>query len=378
MNKGRKRAAAAAVVVVMAFGFALFWVSHAAAQRAPNPGNTGDLMITDVPGATPVAQPGPNTPVPAWAQESYNAYLQLKAKAHGGVHYTRQTYARMPDWSGIWNNTGGGSAWDRTVNPIAQQSNTAQMKAIFDHCPSFPCAGWMTAALKPAYALRYREKLIAAAHEVYWDDLNDCLPAGFPRDMLFGGGYARYFSITPASTLMYFPEDQGNRVIFTDGRGHLPADESHPLWVGDSIGFWDKDTLVVHTLYLRNMELNRNLPADSEQASVVERIRMTDPNTIQDEMTLYDPKMLYRPWPGVQTFKRVTNPHAYVDLYSCDENNESYPGPNGSTAVLVPGQTVQIERSFPLNPDEVQNKVENRVIEYGAQLLHEKAETDTQ
>ena len=126
------------------------------------------------------------------------------------------------------------------------------------------------------------------------------------------------------------------------------------------------------------MELNRNLPADSEQASVVERIRMIDPNTIQDEMTLYDPKMLYKPWSGVQTFKRETNSHANVALYSCDENNESYPGPNGSTAVLVPDQTVTIERSFPTNPDEVQNKVGNRVIEYGAQLLHEKAEIDTQ
>ena len=225
----RKKIATAAVVVVMAFGFALFWVRHAAAQRAPDSGHSGDIMISDVPGATPVAQPGPNTPVPAWAQESYDAYLQMKAKAHGGQRYTRETYAKMPDWSGVWNNDGGGSAWDRTVNPIAQQSNTSQMQAIFDHCPSFPCAGWMTAALQPAYALRYREKLIAAAHEVYWDDLNDCLPAGFPRDMLFGGGYARYFSVTPTSTLMYFPEDQGNRLMFTDGRGHLPPDESHPM-----------------------------------------------------------------------------------------------------------------------------------------------------
>ena len=37
------------------------------------------------------------------------------------------------------------------------------------------------------------------------------------------------------------------------------------MWVGDLIGFWDKDTLVVHTLYVRNIELNRNLPADSEE-----------------------------------------------------------------------------------------------------------------
>jgi hypothetical protein len=237
----------------------------------------------------------------------------------------------------------------------------------------------VTAALKPAYALRFREKLIAAAHEVYWDDINDCLPTGFPRDMIRGGGYARYFYISPTSTLMYFPQDEGNRIIFTDGRGHVPTEESYPMWMGDSIGFWDKGTLVVHTMYLRNMELGPSLPADSEQATVIERISMTDPNTVQDELTLYDPKMLYKPWSAVQKFARVTNPHSYVDLYSCDENNESYPGPDGREMVLQPGEApVMVPKSFPLNPDQIQNEVGNRNIEYGAKLLNQKAETDTQ
>lgn len=377
MTKRRGKTAAAAVVVIMAFGLALFWVCHTAAQAASGSAASADIMVTAAPGATPVAEPGPTTPVPAWAQQSYNAYLSMKAQAHGGLRYTAEASAQIPNWSGVWNHIDG-SVWDHSVNPIAQQSNPPQMRAIFEHCPSFPCAGWMTAALKPAYALRYREKLIAAAHDVYWDDLNDCLPAGFPRDMLFGGGYARYFVVTASMTLMYFPEDEGNRVIFTDGRGHRPPDEAYPLWVGDSIGFWDEGTLVVHTLYLRNMELNRNLPADSEEASVLERIRMTDPNTIQDEMTLYDPKMLYRPWSGVQTFKRGTDRHVIVDLYSCDENNQTYAGPNGSTEALMPGQTITIKRTYPSSPEQIQNLIGNRVIEYGARLLHEKAEVDTQ
>ena len=376
MRRQRQKTAAAAVVVIVVLAVAPVWLRHAAAQSASGRAASADIMVTAAPGAMPVAEPGPGSPVPAWAQQSYDTYLKMKAEAHGGLRYTAEAYAHMPNWSGVWNHIDG-SVWDHSVNSIARQSNPPQMQAIFDHCPSFPCAGWMTAALKPAYALRYREKLIAAAHDVYWDDLNDCLPAGFPRDMLFDGGYARYFLVTPSMTLMYFPEDQGNRVIFTDGRGHRPPDEAYPLWVGDSIGFWDRDTLVVHTLYLRNMELNRNLPADSEEASVVERIRMTDPNTIQDEMTLYDPKMLYRPWSGVQAFRRVTDRHSLVDLYSCDENNQTYAGPNGSTEAILPGQTVTMNRTYPSAPEQIQNQVGNRVIEYGARLLHAKAEVDT-
>lgn len=365
-------------VVVLAFAFASLWLRDADAQGARDSGHSGDIMITAVPGATPVAQPGPSTPVPAWAQESYNAYLQMKAAAHGGTHFTRETYARMPDWSGVWgHDPPAESAWDQTVNPIAKRYGTKDLQAIYDHCASFPCAGWVTAALRPEYALRFREKLIAGGHGVAWDYLSDCVPAGFPRDMAHGPNGAYYFVVTPTRTLMYFQEDTGNRVIFTDGRGHIPPDEAYPLWLGDSIGFWDKDTLVVHTLYLRNIELGRNLPADSEEASVVERIRMTDPNTIQDAITLYDPKMLYKPWPAVQTFKRVTSPHAFTDVYSCAENNSVYQGANGNTEFLLPGQTITVTRSYTY-PDQIQNVDENRVIEYGAKLLHEKAALDTE
>lgn len=371
-----EKIATGAVVVVMAFTFALHWVGNADAQQAPGSGQSGDIMLTAVQGATPVAEPGPTTPVPAWAQQSYNAYLQMKTEARGGTHYTRETYVQMPDWSGNWNHVDG-FAWDHTVDPIAKRDGPAQLQAIFDHCSSFPCAGWVTAALRPAYALRFREKLIAGGQGVSWDYLSACLPTGFPRDMLVSAGGERYFMISPTKTLMYYQSDEGNRVIFTDGRGHIPPDEAYPMWSGDSIGFWDKDTLVVHTLYVRNIELNRNLPADSEQASVVERIRMIDPNTLQDQATLYDPKMLFEPWSGLQTFKRDTSAHAIVDLYSCDENNNVYQGKNGGTEVLLPGQTITLKQTYTF-PDQIQNVAENKVIEYGAKLLHEKASIDTQ
>ena len=127
---------------------------------------------------------------------------------------------------------------------------------------------------------------------------------------------------------------------------------------------------------MRNIELNRNLPADSEEASVVERIKMTDPNTIEDAATLYDPLALRKPWAGVQTFKRNTGHHAFVDLYSCAENNNVVQTANGGSDFILPGETVMMKRGYH-DPAQIQNLGPNVAIEYGAKLLKEQAKKAT-
>ena len=324
------------------------------------------MIAPDMPGATPAAQPGPDTPVPSWAQQSYKAYLQMKAKVHGGTRYTRKTYWQMPDWSGVWNHVDG-YAWDHNVDQNAKRDTEPFIKKIFEHCSSFPCEGWVTATLTPKYALRYREKLAAGVHGVQWDPLSQCLPGGFPRDILVTAA-AYKFLPTPNETIMYWQEDQGDRVIHTDGRGHIPEDEAFPLWVGNSIGFWDGDTLVAHTLYMRSLELNRNLPGDSDEASVVERIRLADPNTMEDAATLYDPLALRTPWYGVQKYVRVTDRHIRADLFSCEENQNVVQTGNGSSTFVLPGETILIKRRY-VDPQHVQEADEDRVFAYGAKVL---------
>ena len=73
---------------------------------------------------------------------------------------------------------------------------------------------------------------------------------------------------------------------------------------------------------------------------------MTDPNTIQDEATLYDPVAFYKPWSGVQTFKRNSGRHAFVDLYSCAENNNVVQTAKGGSAFVLPGETIMMRRGY--------------------------------
>ena len=326
------------------------------------------MVRSGVPGATPWAQPGPSTPVPKWAEQSYNVFLQMKAKAHGG---TTSDANHMPDWSGLWTlDPTHGLIWDNGIEKEARGLGPKPAKAILDHCwpgdkASFPCAGYLLGALTPEYAQRYRQKLAAVTRDVEWDPLSDCLPPGFPRGALINP-FGRELIVSPKETWMTSQTLNDIRRIYTDGRGHTPENEAAPLWDGESIGFWDGDTLVIHTLYVRNhVEMQRLQPDLSDQASFIERVRMTGPDTIEDDATIYDPIALRQPWHSVIKFVRQTEAHNHVNMYSCDPN--VYQTPEGTTDIIIPGQSVTIQRDY-RDPEDPEVGVE-KVIEYGAKVL---------
>ncbi len=315
----------------------------------------------------PTAEPGPANTVPQWAEQSYEVYLQMKARAKGGRTFTRSTASRMPDWSGIWTHEGG-RTWDGfALNKQARFGGTDTAKAMLADCASYPCEGWLLAAPTPHYELLLREKLAAVAHDVEWDPDTVCIPPGFPRTMI--EPFGREFIDTPQETWTIGFVNNDIRRIYTDGRGHVPQAEAYPTFDGDSIGFWDGDTLVVHTLYMRGGELQRDLPSLSQEVSTVERIRMTGPNTIVDDATIYDPLALRQPWHGVQTYGRMTQRHNVMNAFSCDVN--IYQTPQGGTAFMLPGDSATVTLHYEDLNDE-QNYGLDRVYAYGAKILKEQ------
>ncbi len=344
--------------------------SSRAQQAGPTAGGVEDTgptikIYSSVKGAAPAVQPAANTPVAPQYQESYQAWLAMKKKAKGGVVYTRANYAKMPDWSGVWTRVGGFN-WNSppVVKPESGAIGPEAAQALLKACSSFPCKGWVEADLTPEYSLRFLQKMTALAHGFEWDQLSDCLPSGYPRFLL--NPFYREFTVTPKETWLS-QETQGEyRRIYTDGRGHVSEDDGHPLWEGDSIGFWDGDTLVVHTIRMRAEELQRNMPAVSEDVSTIERIRMIDPNTLEDDATIYDPKALRKPWRGIHHYIRVTAPVARLDMWSCAENNNVVETENGGSTFILPG-----EKGYK-NPGDIQNIATRKAIEYGARLMAEE------
>lgn len=245
-----------------------------------------------------------------WYKQSEQHFLELKQKARGG---TKLTWDKLPDWTGIWTRQGG---------------------TRFD--PKVPNYDPTTAKLTAEYKAKFEKKIADHNKGIEWDSLSYCLPAGFPRWLT--EPFLREFIVRPEEVWWITEQQSEVRRIYTDGRGHVPEAEAYPLWEGDSIGFWDGDTLVVHTISNKEGQYNRGQPDYSEKVSVVEKIRKVDANTIEDDITVYDPLSLVEPWHVASRFVRVSTPNLRINMWSCEENNNVVKTSDGGTSLILKGE----------------------------------------
>jgi hypothetical protein len=94
---------------------------------------------------------------------------------------------------------------------------------------------------------------------------------------------------------------------------HLP--KTVRKWMGDSIGYWEGDTLVVDTT---NFTDKTRFRGSSEDLHVIERFTRVAPNALLYRFTIDDPKTWPRPWSGEYTWP-ATGTRIYE--YACHENN---------------------------------------------------------
>ena len=118
-----------------------------------------------------------------------------------------------------------------------------------------------------------------------------------------GWGYPLMMSSPTPIQLLITPEEvliinayNETRHIYTDGRGHPPAEDLWPTATGHSIGHWEGNALVIDTIMVTNPnEFFQGAPPLSEEARYVERIWL-DGDTLRAEMTIEDPLTLWAPW----------------------------------------------------------------------------------
>jgi hypothetical protein len=147
-----------------------------------------------------------------------------------------------------------------------------------------------------------------------------CKPPGMPIIMM-APQYPIEFLFTPGRVTIHHEAWMQWRNIFTDGRGH-PADLD-ATFNGHSIGKWAGDTLVVDTIGVKDtLEIGMGMK-HSNQLHIVERIHLAkdDPNTLVDEMTLFDPVALAQPWSTKLTYKR--NRDDELLEFECAENDRN-------------------------------------------------------
>jgi hypothetical protein len=161
----------------------------------------------------------------------------------------------------------------------------------------------------------------------------NCLPPGMPGIM--GQPYPMEFLMTPGKVTIVIEAYTQVRHIYTDGRP-LPADPD-PKFFGTSIGRWEGDTLVVETVGFNEfVQITRGVP-HSDKMKIVERFRLTDPDTMSIETTITDPVVLTTPFTTASTLRRHRD--WTIAEYVCEENNRNSVDSSGKVGIdlTIPG-----------------------------------------
>jgi hypothetical protein len=108
------------------------------------------------------------------------------------------------------------------------------------------------------------------------------------------------------------------RIIPLDGRPHLP--QNVRLWMGDSRGHWEGDTLVMDTTNFTEKTAFRGA---SEKMHLVERFTRVDAETLVYSFTVDDPSSFAKPWTAEITSTRAAGP---IFEYACHEGNYGMTG----------------------------------------------------
>ena len=141
---------------------------------------------------------------------------------------------------------------------------------------------------KPEYMARVND---LNARQVEEDPLLRCINPGLPRI-----GAPDKIVQTSNQLVFLYDDVVGNffRVIPTDGRGHRTDVEASHL--GDSIGYWDGDALVVETVNFNDETwLIDDGSFHTTDLRVVERLTRTG-DTLEWQATAHDPAVLAESW----------------------------------------------------------------------------------
>jgi hypothetical protein len=140
----------------------------------------------------------------------------------------------------------------------------------------------------------------------------------------------------PEETLLVFENGQV-RHVYTDGRPHPTGENLWPTPLGDSIGRWEGQTLVIDTVARIASEAiapHAWVATLSEAAHFTERLRRIDANTLEDQMRIDDPIALATPWVFTLRFRHVTEMDRMIPA-NCTEN-ERNPVVDGKTVITKP------------------------------------------
>ena len=125
----------------------------------------------------------------------------------------------------------------------------------------------------------------------------------------------------PGRVVIVYDYNHTSRVIDLNRREHLG--KKVRLFMGDSIGHWEGNTLVVDTTNFNGrVAYSREIPYLSEDLHTVERFTLSDGNTVDYEVTIDDPKLFTGPWKVAGYFSKAAKDVESIE-FACAEGSQT-------------------------------------------------------
>jgi hypothetical protein len=171
-----------------------------------------------------------------------------------------------------------------------------------------------------------------------------CITRGVPGSWLpntYNTGH--YIVQVPGYVVIMYEMMRDVRIIPLGDRPHVSPKVG--LWMGDSRGRWEGETLVIETTNFidkgwifpnQNAGRLHGVPATA-QLRVVERLSRVDQDILQWEATIEDPEVYTQPWTMQLPLRR--DPDYVLYEYACHEGNRAVSGILGGARVEESSQS---------------------------------------
>jgi len=201
----------------------------------------------------------------------------------------------------------GKGAWNpRTVVNLAGSGRQGRARSPVEKVIELPFLPWSKAYYEEAQTNLAKDDPEAL-----------CLPPGIPRMMATPFPF-QIFQLPDRVLFIFEGGAHVWRTVYTDGRPH--AKDPNPTYLGDAIGHWEDDTLVVDVIGFNDRTwLDQDGHPHTEKLHVIERYTRTDELTLRYEFTIDDPGAYSAPWTNSYTIPWA--PGAELYEYICQENN---------------------------------------------------------
>ena len=116
--------------------------------------------------------------------------------------------------------------------------------------------------------------------------------------------------------------------------------EAHEPWFGDSVGWYEEETLLVESVNINQQQLRQSSVPITKKGRIVERFSRYSDDEIVYQFTVEDSNIYSQPWTAELSFY-ATDDQVYE--YACHEGNYSMPGSLAGARTLELRQELDLD-----------------------------------